>query len=82
MRRPVTFDFVMTINGYIPRKQALHVSELSLDHKRRTTPNGAGIIASTEIFLEIAENPAIFRTQNRSIRKTFRETPQPAPITQ
>ncbi|VDO82605.1 unnamed protein product, partial [Schistosoma mattheei] len=60
--------------------EAFHVSDLSLDHERRITPTGAGVITSKEGLTEIAENPAIFQTHNRPTRKTTRETSKPARV--
>ncbi|VDP23311.1 unnamed protein product [Schistosoma margrebowiei] len=65
----VISNFVTTANGHIPCEEALHVGDLPLDHGRRITPAGAGIIISMESLPEIAENPAIFPSQNQLTRK-------------
>ncbi|VDP23893.1 unnamed protein product [Schistosoma margrebowiei] len=72
--------FVTTVSDHAPYVETFHVSDLSLDHERRITPTGAGIITSLEILPEIAENTAIFPSQNRLTRKTTRETSKPARV--
>ncbi|VDO33128.1 unnamed protein product, partial [Schistosoma margrebowiei] len=71
---------VTTVSDHAPHTEAFHVSDLSLDHERRITPVGAGIMTSMESLPEIAENPAIFLTRNRLTRKTTRESSEPARV--
>ncbi|VDP40288.1 unnamed protein product [Schistosoma margrebowiei] len=71
---------MITLNSHIPCEEALHVSHLSLDHERQITPIDVGTITGMESLPEIAENPEIFRTQNRLTRKTIREASQAAQV--
>ncbi|VDP25861.1 unnamed protein product [Schistosoma mattheei] len=72
--------FVTTVNDHTPLEEELNVGDLSLNHERLIIPTGAGIITRTESPPEIAENPAVFPTQNRPTRKIIRETSEPAGV--
>ncbi|VDP19646.1 unnamed protein product [Schistosoma margrebowiei] len=63
--------------SHTPREEEPHVDALSLHHKRLITPTDADIITSMGSPPEIAENPAVFPTENRSTQKAFQETSKP-----
>ncbi|VDP47527.1 unnamed protein product [Schistosoma mattheei] len=59
----------------IPCEEALHVGDLSLDHGRRITPAGAGIIISMKSLPEIAETPQFSRHNIDRLEKRLEKLP-------